>query len=203
MKYTIDVAADSIWTTHRLKKDRTFKTFTGKHEKVILEDDFTFDDYYEAKHWMSNHNFIEVEGEKIEVNPTVSGLTDPVASIRPHRISKPKQAYFSKEQLRKVLLSGNDNINNSLVVDFDGYLHLVPFKQAKEGPYAVRFETFVAGNGYVGEESNLYHLEDTYLGLLDSWSIHLVSHDMEYREHPCDQSKEELIKEIKEAIENL
>ncbi|MBT2701211.1 hypothetical protein J7E79_28430 [Bacillus sp. ISL-40] len=68
MKYTIDVA-DLLCTTHRLKKDWVFKKFTGKHEKEIQEDDLTFNDYYESKRWMHTHDFIEVEGKKVEVNP--------------------------------------------------------------------------------------------------------------------------------------
>jgi hypothetical protein len=202
MKFTIDVS-DFLYTTQRLKTDGTFKKFEGNHDKEIMKDDFTFDGYYEAKFWKSNHDFIEVEEKRIQVNPTSYGLTDPTVSIRSHRTGKPKQSYFTEGQLRKVLVEGDDTINNSLTVDFDGFLHLVPFEQAINGAYAVRFETFVAGNGYVGKESSLYGLEDTYLSLLDSWSIHLVNHDMEYRDYPCNQTKEELIEEIIEAIDKL
>jgi hypothetical protein len=33
--------------------------------------------------------------------------------------------------------------------------------------------------------------------------MHLVSHDMEYRDYPCNQTREELIEEIIEAIDKL
>lgn len=202
MKYTIDVA-NLLGTTHRLKKDWVFKKFIGKYEKEIQADDLTFDDYYEAKRWMQTHDFIEVEGEKVEVNPTSYDLTDPTVSVRPHRTGKPKNPYISEEDLKRVIIAGNDNYNNSLVIDFDGYLHLIPFNRAKGGPYAVRFETFLAGNGYVGSQSSLIHIDDTYLSLLEGWLDHLVGHDKIYRDYPSDQTKEELIEEIKEAINNL
>lgn len=202
MKYTIDLS-DILHTTHRLKKDGTFKQFLGNHEKEILEDDFTFDNYSEARLWKNRQDFIEVDGRKIPVNPVSSHLSDPSVGIRPHRTGKPKQDYFTMDELRKVLLNGNDNYNNSLIVDFDGFLHVVPFKEALERGYAVRYETFGAGNGYVGRESSLNHIEDTYLALLSAWSIHLHSHNKVYRDYPPTESEEEIIQEIKEAIAML
>ena len=98
---------------------------------------------------------------------------------------------------------GDDNYDNSLVIDFDGYLHLIPFRHAKEGSYAVRFETFLAGNGYVGSEESIYDIEDTYLSLLEGWLSHLIGHDSIYRDYPSSSTKEELIKEIEDAINEL
>lgn len=202
MKYTIDVD-NILTTTHRLKKEGIFKKYTGDHEKDILEDDLTFDDYYDARNFKEKLEFVEIDGEKIKANPTSYGLSDPVLYIRPHRTGKPVQSYFTEDDLKRELLSGNDEINNSLIVDTDGFLHLVPFNQAKKGPYAVRFETFIAGNGYVGSESSLNHLEGTYLALLEAWSIHLVSHDKVYRDYYGGKSKEELINKIIKTIEGL
>jgi hypothetical protein len=202
MKFTIDVSK-FLYASHRLKKDGLFKEFKGHHDKELMDDDFTFDDFFEAKWWMENHDYIDVEGKKIPVNPSSYGLTDPTVSIRPHRTGKPKHAFISENELKTVLLKGDDNYDNSLVIDFDGFLHLVHFNQAKGGPYAVRFETFLAGNGYVGTKSSLNHIEDTYLSLLDAWETHLVNHDKEYRDYPTSKTKEELLEEIKEAINNL
>ncbi|MGD6879292.1 hypothetical protein [Bacillus infantis] len=202
MKYTIDVS-DIIHTTHRLKKDGTFKQFSGNHEKDILEDDFVFDNYSEAKYWKENQDFIDVDGKNIPVNPVSSHLSDPSVGIRPHRTRKPKQDFFTMDELRKVLLSGDDNYNNSLVVDFDGYLHLVPFKEAINRGYAVRYETFGAGNGYVGSESSLNHIKGTYLTLLSAWAIHLHSHNKVYKDYPPTETEEEIIQDIKDALETM
>ncbi|MGE7637627.1 hypothetical protein [Peribacillus frigoritolerans] len=202
MKYTIDIYK-MIYTTHRLKKDGSFKEINSQYEKDVSDDDYTFDDYYEARQWKEKQTFVEVDGKRLEVNPTSSGLTDPSVTIRPHRSGKPKKSYITKAELQKVLLAGNDNYNNSLVIDFDGYLHLVPFKQAINEPYAVRFETFGAGNGYVGRESSLNHIDDTYLALLQSWAIHLTSHDQIYRDYTSRETEEETLSEILESIEKL
>ncbi|NMH72794.1 hypothetical protein HF078_06900 [Bacillus sp. RO2] len=202
MKFTIDVST-MIRTEHRLKKDGSFKKFTGAEEKELLEDDMTFDSYNDAKYWKSNTEYIEVEEERIEVNPIISNLTDPHVSIRPHRTGKPRYSFFSEEELKEVLLSGDDSTNNSLIVDFEGKLHLIPFEEAKTRGYAARFETYMAGNGYVGARSSLNHITDTYLSLLEAWSIHLSSHDMIYRDYPSSHTKEQLISEIKEKISKL
>ncbi|MCQ6281709.1 protein kinase [Bacillus sp. EB600] len=123
--------------------------------------------------------------------------------MRPHRTEKPKNPYITKEDLKRVLIAGNEHDHNSLIIDFDGYLHLIPFNRARGGPYAVRFETFLAGNGYVGSQSSLNHINDTYLSLLEGWLEHLVGHDKIYRNYPSDQTKEKLIEKINEAINNL
>lgn len=202
MKFTVDVK-ELLDTTHRLKKDGTFKEFTGSHPKELLDDDFTFDDFYQAQNWKKSQKFVEVDGEKIEVNPRSSSFGDPIVRLYPHRTGKPKKNFISLEELKTVLLSGDDSIDNSLIIDFDGFLHLVPFRQAKNGPYAVRFETFLAGNGYVGNESSLNHIENTYKALLQGWEIHLGCHDMIYMDYADSTSIEETKKEILEAIEKL
>nr|WP_259549244.1 hypothetical protein [Heyndrickxia oleronia] len=202
MKYTIDIYK-IIYTTHRLKKDGTFKPFKLSHEKELEEDDYTFDSYANAKIWLDNQDYVEASGEKIPVNPSSYGIADPSVRIRPHRTGKPKQKVFSKEQLKEVLLNGDDRINNSLIVNNDGFLKLVPFSQVRNISYAVRFETFDSGNGYVGKGASLYNLDEIYLSLLDAWAIHLVSHDRIYKDHPSNQTEEELLKEIDEAYNAL
>lgn len=82
------------------------------------------------------------------------------------------KAFFTKEELTQVLTEGNDGRNNSLIVDFQGNVKLVPFTNDKT-TYAVRYETFGAGNGYVGPESKLNHLDGTYQALLEGWVDYL------------------------------
>ncbi|WP_127550596.1 protein kinase [Paenibacillus amylolyticus] len=82
------------------------------------------------------------------------------------------KAFFTKEELARVLKEGNDERNNSLIVDWEGNIQLVPFTNDSK-TYAVRFETFVAGNGYVGARSKLNHLDGTYQALLEGWVSYL------------------------------
>lgn len=203
MKFTIDVLK-FVLTEYRLKKDGTFKKVQGIDPKIILEDDYLFDDYFQAKNWTKENPHIELDGKIIDLSPDRAiGFTDYYYQIRPHRIRKPKQNYVTKEQLKNVLKNGDDSKHNSLVIDFDGFLHLLPFEQAVKFPYAVRFETFQAGNGYVGENSNLYHLENTYLALLQGWADHLGSHNQIYRDYTDTRSEDEVIEEIMKYIEEF
>ncbi|ADO57440.1 hypothetical protein [Paenibacillus polymyxa] len=80
--------------------------------------------------------------------------------------------YFTKEEVADVLQKGNDDRHNSLIIDFDGTPKLIPFTN-DGSKYAVRYETFNAGNGYVGEKSQLNHLNGTYQALLEAWVEYL------------------------------
>lgn len=80
--------------------------------------------------------------------------------------------FFTKEEVAQVLKEGDDNRNNSLIVDYEGNVKLVPFTKDKK-TYAVRYETFCAGNNYVGAKSKLNHLDRTYQALLEGWVSYL------------------------------
>jgi hypothetical protein len=198
MKFTIDVVK-LIMTTHRLKKDGTFKEISFID---VLPDDMIFDTIQEAQFWKENQSEFQVVGKMIKANPTSTGMADSYLHIRSHRVGKPKQMVFSKQEVENVLKYGNDNIHNSLVVDFDGFVHLVPFEQAITG-YAVRFETFQAGNGYVGSKSSLNHLDGTYLALLEGWLDHLETHDCEYRDSESRRSEVDILSDINQAYNAL
>jgi hypothetical protein len=200
MKFTID-AMKMILTTHRLKKNGSFEKFEDD-PKVLLDDDMVFNSYQEAKAWKLGKDEVVIDGEKVKVSPGAINITDTYLRIRPHRTGKPKQMVFTKSDVEEVLRNGNDEIHNVLVVDWDGYVHLLPFHQGKEG-YAVRIESFQAGNGYVGPKSRLNHLNNTYLTLLEGWLTHLKTHDSVYRDYPSTRDEEEILKDIQEAYNNL
>lgn len=200
MKFTID-AMNMIFTTHRLKKNGSFEKFQAD-SKVLLDDDMAFDSYQAAKAWKLGKDEVVIDGEKVKVNPGAISLTDTYLRIRPHRTNKPKQMVFTKSDVEEVLRNGNDEIHNVLVVDWDGYVHLLPFRQGKEG-YAVRIESFQAGNGYVGPKSRLNHLNDTYLTLLEGWLTHLRTHDSVYRDYSSTRDEEEILKDIQDAYNSL
>ncbi|MGE8057038.1 hypothetical protein ACQKOD_24625 [Bacillus mycoides] len=61
------------------------------------------------------------------------------------------------------------------MINYDGYVQLIKvqsFVPAAMRGYAVRFETFMADNGYVGKQDELNHLNGTYLALLEGWFSH-------------------------------
>lgn len=198
MKFTIN-AEQLMEITHRLKKSGNFEKYTDD-PTVIMDDDYTFESYSEAKQWKQAQSKVEIDDLEIEANPTSIGLGRTRIAIRGQRINKPKQKVFTKEQLRNVLLQGDDSVKNSLVIDKEGYIQLVPFERAKDAGYPVRFETFHAGNGYVGSEYDSNELENLYLTLLEGWVEHLTSGDTVYRDYSTGRSEEELFNIIDEKI---
>lgn len=166
-----------------------------------MDNDFTFETYLETKQWKQSQSKVDIEGVEIEVNPTGGGLGRTRIAIRGQRANKPKHKVFTREQLRSVLLQGDDRVNNSLVIDKEGYIQLVPFERAKDAGYPVRFETFDSGNGYVGSEYDLSELENIYMKLLEGWVEHLTSGDTVYRDYSSGESEEELLKKIDVALQ--
>lgn len=199
MIYTIDVGF--LYTDYRLKKDGTFKKFNGGHFKEVEVDDETFVSDSDAKFVASKINTIEVDGETINVRTGQLGSMH--IAVRPHRTGKPAKSIFTRDELKQVLLNGNDDSHNSLIIDFDGYPRLVTFNTTRTTPHAVRYESFQAGNGYVGPNSKLNHLERTYLGLLDGWSSHLFCHDTIYVDYTDNFVEQEKLNEINNLIQQL
>ncbi|BFH13516.1 hypothetical protein WJ0W_006197 [Paenibacillus melissococcoides] len=203
MKFTINVAR-AIIETHRLKKDGKFGPIP-KPYKILEEDDMTFNSKLEAEEYIHRkEEWVVDDGITVKVGGA-KGLTDPSIHIRAHRVTKPKNMLFTKDELRDILKSGDDSKNNVLIIDWDGTVKLIPFRSVAElrDGYAVRLESYLAGNSYVGAKSRLNHLSSTYSTLLAGWLSHLESHDEVYRDYPPVESDEELISKIKEVYENM
>lgn len=120
-------------------------------------------------------------------------------SIKPIRNLPPKHL-FSKEEIRKVLLSGNDHIENTLVIDGDGFAKLVQENNSSIlRQYPVIHESYNAFNNYTGKYSSLEHLNDEYISSLQGWLIHLRKNGgcvrMDYVHNNSDE--EQLLTEIK------
>lgn len=199
MNFTIDVMK-VIFPEYRLKKDGSFGKIEKEKADEIMENDYVFNDFHDAKSWKKNQGFINVGDERVEVNPTSSNLTDYYVTVSPKRINKPQQNHITKEQLKSVLLNGDDNRNNALIIDFEGHLKLLPFEESLKYPYAVRYEAFLAGNGYVGRNIELNHLDRTYLGLLQGWASHLASQNQIYIDYAEPQTEEEVKEEISKYL---
>lgn len=202
MIYTIDVS-NGIFTTYRLKKDGKFKVFEERDSKLVLGDDYNFENYNEAKYWKKQQGIIVIDGENIEVNLTGGLLGRLKVTIRPHRINKPTKKYFTADDVRKVLLNGNRKQYNSLVVDFDGNLHLLPLLQAKEGAYAVSTEGFPVGSSNIGGAISESTLRSIHLMLLEGWETHLINHDFVHQDYVANGNQEDILNGIDIAYEKL
>lgn len=200
MKYTIEV--EELFPTHRLTKDETtFRAIDSFDSFDLLEGDLVFEDYLTAKHLAEKINETEVDGKKAKFNSPIHTLGEPSIEINFYRVNKPQQKYFSKEELHNVLKAGDDSKNNSLVVDFDGYVKLVDFGK-NEHKNAVRYETFIAGNGYVGEAWTEEQLNDVYESLLQGWHRHLNRNGTVYVEYNDGTSALVSIKRIENLLQN-
>jgi serine/threonine protein kinase len=112
------------------------------------------------------------------------------------RIGKPTHL-FSKEEIKDLMRNADDRVDNTLVIDENGYAQIV--QRHKEGMfYPLRHETWHAGNVYVGKYSTLSDLDDTFNYSLEKWLEYLTTNKRAIYQDYLSHSKpvEELIKEI-------
>lgn len=79
---------------------------------------------------------------------------------------------FTESEIEDLMRNADDGNNNQLVIDEDGYAHIIQgFKQGNL--YPVSQETWCAGNMYVGKDSNLSDLHDSYVLCMHLWLSYL------------------------------
>jgi hypothetical protein len=85
----------------------------------------------------------------------------------------------SVDQLREVIRTGDDSVNNSLILNIDSMFELrsiPPYDFSINDPTCVvRYETFDAGNDYAGVEASEDddHILTTYALMMSGWVEHL------------------------------
>lgn len=198
MIFTLDVS-NSYFSTHRLDENYKFVELElGK--EYVLENVKTFKSYEEAKALKEKFpETIEINGDKVDANTNKYNIASSFVDIKFHRTEPPKQKYFTKDQLKSILYSHDDDRHNSLVIDYDGYIKIVPIKEITQ-PYPVRYETFQAGNGYVGNKWPERELEDLYESLLQGWACHLYTGNFIYTDFNDGTSSNDSIQEICELL---
>lgn len=152
--------------TYRLKNDRSWQKIED-FETFNSDEDLLFSSYREAELFIQAKPQFEINGEPMDWIKYESSHVGDFGStfhfkIIVHQTENPKNRYPTKEQVKSVLINGDDDYNNFLVIDFDGFPNLI--RRVAGTPltgYPVRFETFNAGNRYVGPHSQLNHLDDT------------------------------------------
>jgi serine/threonine protein kinase len=118
-------------------------------------------------------------------------------SVSLRRIGKPTHL-FTKEEIKEIMTNADDRVNNTLVIDENGYAQIVQ-NHYESSFYPLRHETWNAGNVYVGKYSRLTDLDDSYIYSLDKWLEYLSTNKKAIYQDYVSNSKpvEELIKEIK------
>ncbi|MEK4083762.1 hypothetical protein [Psychrobacillus sp. FSL K6-1415] len=64
----------------------------------------------------------------------------------------------------------------------------------------MRYETFIAGNGYVGEAWEGRSLEDLYESLLQDWYTHLTKDESVYIDYSNGTNADKSIEDILEIL---
>lgn len=97
----------------------------------------------------------------------------------------------------------DDREGNKLVIDEDGYAHVLPFEEVDGTLYPVDHEAWCAYKNYVGKYSSLATLDSTYLNALVCWLEYLKTGQHQYCD--ADQYGEEMqiIEEIKKYMTKI
>ncbi len=175
-------------------KEHYFLCSNGKIEKCNDE----------AERILSIYDMSEASGIYTACCIRIQDLTDgkvaggevPYFDIHIRRIGNPSRM-FSKKEIKKLMEEADDRVNNTLVIDGDGYARMV-----QEGDstalYPVVHETWCSRKNYVGKYSRLSDLDSAYHYCLAKWCDYLennVGQPMEDYDS-CPLTEAELMRKI-------
>lgn len=117
-------------------------------------------------------------------------------NIKWRRLAMPTHL-FSKEEIEIEMRKADDRVNNQLVIDEDGYAHVIPIIERGYGSlFPVSHEIWGGRKNYVGRYSNLYSLDNDYADSLVAWVEYLNTGCQRY----CDLNRYPDIAKIHERI---
>ncbi len=114
---------------------------------------------------------------------------------------------FTRQEIYDAMRRGDDEKNNSLVVDEYGFATLINDEDQRflrRTTYPVRGETFDPYGNYVGKYADLNNreFELLYLTFLSAWKDYLLTEESQYVDYyETSESEEELILSIRTIIE--
>lgn len=100
---------------------------------------------------------------------------------------------FSCEEIENVLRNGDDRVSNTLVIDENGYAKLIQGNSLLRRTYPVAFESWDAGNIYVGKFADLSDVKNCYLNALYSWIDYLTNDHHVYADILSDDLDEQVL----------
>jgi hypothetical protein len=197
MLFTVDLQMLNA-PLFRLQKDGSWRKCEG--DKSLCETDRTCETPAEVIRLSSTNGAVELHGTVYDID----AREWPTDNEQLHHGSQVFRQEFpktpTKEQLKSVLANGDDSFHNQLILNVYGEFELRQNGSFSNDPSkVVRFETFCAGNGYVGQEmaNNDSFLNDNFLSALDYWITHLKTGNSQaycdlYRSDTLDQMLAEL-----------
>lgn len=193
MDYTMDLKCGIGLKTYRLQTDGGWRRIPSFFERKlngpipIKEGDLVFDERQavEQKKNLTNTE-IELEGERYLLNPENGilnihfSIASAYADFVPHKKEKPH--IFTRDELKEVIASGNDEYNNVLLLDIDGRFGLRQLSRRSireldnDPSTAVYYPIFCAEHQEVGIEAAKEedHINRIYAKMLDYWYAHLL-----------------------------
>lgn len=141
----------------------------------------------------SIYDCIKEKCEKAGFNTEISVV---YISATYHQCGKPKHL-FNLDEITKLMREANDDVNNKLVIDENGYACLI--QEIRQGVlYPVSIETWCAGNHYVGKDTSLDDAEPSYRLCLSLWLRFLQTGRRQYGDCYVEIDEEKVVDAIKQ-----
>lgn len=181
---------------HYEDKKRWFLCNDGKIRKTCWKDDQVF-----KLHDRSSANSLveainnTIDGLYNEADFKNDGLQSTCCSITLCKTGKPIHK-FTKQEIRDLMVSADDRLGNTLVINEFGFAQLIPGCFNKH-TYPVSQETWGPRNNYVGKYSALPDLDESYERMLEGWLDYLEGGVPVYIDYGSSASSaSELLKKI-------
>ena len=109
---------------------------------------------------------------------------------------------FTECEIEKLMRDADDEFNNKLVIDENGYAHII--QNPQQGLlYPVSQETWCSGNMYVGKDSSLSDLHDSYVLCMHLWLKYLETGQHMYDDYyVSDDGLDKIIEKVKKYYSN-
>jgi hypothetical protein len=199
MKFYVEIEAEI--NKYRLQTDHSWKKIDSKE---LSKTDLLTSDICELIKLQEIDENVVLDGKEWKLNSTsMSFGENNYAYYGIYTKRKISPLIPSKEQLKSVLAQGDDRINNTLILNAYGLFELREFNTLnlsfKDPSIVMRNETFIAGNGYVGNNviGDDNYVNQLYRNALSFWLMHLKSGKTNfYSDVNTNQTESELINEI-------
>lgn len=175
IKFYIDIFHD-YERKYRLREDGTYRQLDNDFS--LISGDFVSENPVAIRNHIDVDTTIKINGGSYPLNPT-SGTLGEVDRFHTYVYVKRevKPELPSLEQLTQVIESGDDRRSNILILNVLGKFELRDMRSMdyRDPTIILRYESFIAGNGYIGSEAakdeNFIH--SLYSTALEEWRDHL------------------------------
>ncbi|ASS50165.1 MAG: hypothetical protein A3D31_11395 [Candidatus Fluviicola riflensis] len=202
MEFCLNIVDIFYGINYRLKKDNTWQVCTDP--KIVRETDFTTKDKQQIFDLQTSNRELTINGKVYIVNSTagdgISMDKDLCYAVYGFYDQYPSSPDI--QQLKAVLLNGNDQIHNTLILRTDSKFYLEPIesfpRKLMNPEIVVQFEGFHAENGFINKGMNesdfTLNLETYFRTGMSYWkSLLLNKYIHEKSDYPEGEGIDELL----------